>query len=80
MYANQIYKTMALTEIAIQHIKASKRLRSLLALASNKTEYTIVRWADRNDDNLTKACNLEVIRKETGLNDEEILSKESAQA
>lgn len=80
IYAHQIYKTMALTIIALNHIKTNKRLRSLLALGLNRTEYTILRWADGNDDNLTKAVSMRIIREETGLGDHEILEQEPTEA
>jgi len=69
---------MALTETALQLIKANHKLRSRLAIASGRTEYTIVRWVDNNDDNLTKAALLQVIREETGLTDQEILKEQAA--
>jgi hypothetical protein len=49
-----------------------------LALALGCSEGSINRYIRENDDNLTKAAALEVIRKETGLTDDEILEKEPA--
>jgi hypothetical protein len=39
------------------------------------TEFTISRYIQRNSDNLTKAAALRVIRKITGMNDEQILEE-----
>jgi len=70
---------MKLTNIAIQAIiDHSPGIKLKLALALNCSEGSINRYIRENDDNLTKAAALEVIRKETGLTDEEILEKASA--
>ncbi|HEX9504038.1 MAG TPA: hypothetical protein VF974_07045 [Patescibacteria group bacterium] len=69
---------MKLTNIAIQAIlKHSPGIKSKLALALSCSEGSINRYIRENDDNLTKAAALEVIRKETGLREEDILEKES---
>jgi hypothetical protein len=68
---------MKLTNKAIQAIlDHSPGIKSKLALALGCSEGSINRYIRENDDNLTKAAALEVIRKETGLKDEEILQKE----
>jgi hypothetical protein len=65
---------MRLTEIAIQAILAhSPGIKSLLALALHCSEGTINRYLRQNNENLTKAAALQVIRKETGLSEIEIL-------
>jgi hypothetical protein len=51
----------------------SPGIKSKLALALDCSEGTINRYIRENDDNLTKAAALEVMRNETGLTDEEIL-------
>ncbi|HEY4062253.1 MAG TPA: hypothetical protein VGM30_10150 [Puia sp.] len=71
---------MKLTNIAIQAIARSSGIKLKLALALNCSEGSINRYIRENDDNLTKAAALEVIRKETGLTDEEILEKTSARS
>lgn len=38
---------------------------------------TLYRWLNKNDDNLTKAAALKIIREETGLTDEQILEEET---
>ena len=65
-----------LTRAALEGIQAhSPGIKSKMALALNCSEGTINRYIRENDDNLTKAAVLEVIRNETGLTDEEILEK-----
>lgn len=64
---------MRLTDKAIQEIRSNKRLRNRLAFDLDKSAMTIMRWVAANDDNLTKAAALQVIREETGFSDEEIL-------
>ena len=70
---------MKLTKLAIESIlQHSPGIKSKLALALGCSEGSINRYLRENDDNLTKAAALEVIRKETGLTDDEILEKVSA--
>jgi hypothetical protein len=64
---------MKLTQKTIDEIRSNKRLRALLALALDKSEFSIHRYLVSNDDNLTKAAALQVIREETGFIDSEIL-------
>ena len=81
IYADQIYNLMPLTAVAIQHIKTNKRLRSLLAIELDRTEYTILRWVNTpGDRNLTMADAIKVVREETGLSDQEILEQEPIKA
>lgn len=49
-----------------------------LMSALDTSEATIYRYVDNNSDNLTKAAALKVIREETGLKDEQILTEEPA--
>lgn len=70
---------MKLTKLALQAIiQHSPGIKLKLALALGCSEGSINRYIRENDDNLTKAAALEVIRKETGLTDDEILEKEPA--
>lgn len=55
----------------------TKHTRLRLALALNVTEQSIKLYIYNNDDNLTKASALKVIREETGLKDHEILTEEN---
>jgi len=67
---------MKLTKLALQSIhQRSPGIKLKLALALGCSEGSINRYLRDNDDNLTKAAALEVIRKETGLSDDEILEK-----
>ena len=67
---------MKLTKLAIQSISQhSPGIKLKLALALGCSEGSINRYLRENDDNLTKAAALDVIRKETGLTDDEILEK-----
>lgn len=69
---------MKLTKLAIRSIlQHSPGIKLKLALALGCSEGSINRYLRENDDNLTKAAALEVIRKETGLTDDEILEKVS---
>jgi len=69
---------MKLTKRAIASILLhSPDIKLKLALALGCSEGTINRYIRENDDNLTKAAALEVIRKETGLKDSDILAKRS---
>jgi hypothetical protein len=71
---------MRLTKIALEAIRQhAPGIKSKLALALNCSEASINRYIRDNDDNLTKAAALEIIRKESGLSEEEILESESAQ-
>jgi len=72
---------MKLTQAAIDAIKKISRnkgdIKAQLAQKLNCSVYTIDRYlADPQDDNLTKAAALEIIRKETGLEDSQILEAE----
>jgi hypothetical protein len=64
---------MRLTKKALKAIN-NQRIRLLLALALNNCSIdTIRRYIKANDQSLTTASALEVIRKETGLKDNQIL-------
>ena len=64
---------MSLTKTALQHIYTDKGLRRLLVLALDRTEATIIRWANKNNDLLTRPAALKVIREVTGLQDAELI-------
>lgn len=69
---------MKLTKQALEYISKSVRMRNLLALALDCSVVTINRYVDNNNDNLTKAAALKVIKEETGLSEGEILEVEAA--
>lgn len=66
---------MRLTKKALKRINNTKA-RMLIALALDCSDMTVRRYIDANDDNLTKAAAMQVIREETGLTDSEILEEE----
>ncbi len=53
-------------------------IRMKIALAMTCSDATIKRWIHDNDDNLTKAAALAVIKQETGLTEDEILEPVTA--
>lgn len=62
---------MNLKESALKAIN-TQRTRLSLALALNVTEQTIIRYITNNDDSLTKAAALKVIKEQTGLSEDEL--------
>ena len=68
---------MKLTKIALEAINTLPT-RMKIALALGKSEPSVRRYIIDNDDNLTKAAALEVIKAETGLVEAEILEAEMA--
>lgn len=68
---------MALSRLAILAIRGSKGGVQKLAEVLNVSRQSVYRYLDNNDDNLTKASCLEVIRSMTGLSDDQILEKEA---
>lgn len=68
---------MKLTQHAKEAVKNNKRARARLQLILDKSEYTINRYIQDNEENsmLTTAAALKVIREETGLADTEILEE-----
>lgn len=57
-----------------------KRIRRKLAEALDLTDQAIIKYIKRNDDNLTKAAALKVIREELKMSDDQILEEVSAEA
>jgi hypothetical protein len=66
---------MKLTQKAIKAIR-KKALFPHLAIALNVSVGSIYRYVATNDDNLTKVAAVEVIKKETGMTEDEILEKQ----
>lgn len=72
---------MKLSRIAILAVRgACPGIVKALAAAISVSQPTIYRYINDNDDNLTKAAAVAVIRQETGLTDAEILESETAVA
>jgi hypothetical protein len=68
---------MRLSRIAILAVRgACPGIINKLAVAIDVSEPTVYRYINDNDDNLTKAAAIRVIREETGLTDLEILEQE----
>jgi hypothetical protein len=67
---------MKLTHLAILAIRGSRGIVDKLAEATNVSSASVYKWIQTNNDNLTKAAALAVIRTETGLTDEQILEAE----
>jgi predicted DNA-binding transcriptional regulator AlpA len=67
---------MRLTKSALTEINTPAIRRRLMEALGDVAESTIYRYINANDDNLTKAAALKVIREETGLTDAEILEEE----
>lgn len=65
---------MRLTETAIEVIR-EPQLRLKIAQALGVTEQTVIRYISDNHENLTKAASLKVIKNNTDLTDDEILSE-----
>lgn len=69
---------MRLTKRALELVNTPVMRRMLMAALGNVAESTIYRYINANDDNLTKAAALKVIREGTGLTDDEILEEGEA--
>jgi hypothetical protein len=67
---------MKLSKAAILAIRGSKSIKRQLMEAFEVSEPTVFRWLAANDDNLTKAAALKIIREETGLTDKQILTEQ----
>lgn len=73
---------MQLTKQALDIINSRQsfnRTLNLLAAALDVSEATVRRYVSDNDDNLTKAAALKVIREQTGLTDAEILEETASE-
>ncbi|MGN6438492.1 MAG: hypothetical protein ACTHMM_18255 [Agriterribacter sp.] len=71
---------MRLSNIAILAIRGHKDIKDMLSEALGVSKKVVYDYIRTNDDNLTKAAALEVIKKETGLNEDQILDKVPATA
>lgn len=67
---------MKLSEKALKKILDSKSLPGLIRASIGVSRVTMWKYLKENSDELTKAAALEVIRKETGMTDDEILVRE----
>lgn len=69
---------MKLKPIVIMAIKGNPALRLKLREVLKVSNPTMTRLLQDNDDDLTKAASLEVLRKELNYTDEQILDREDA--
>ena len=67
---------MRLTRIALKNINQT-HIRPKIALALGVSEQTVIRYIYANHENLTKIAAIEVIVKETGMKQDEIIDKTS---
>lgn len=71
---------MKLSKSAILALKGTgKATKERIAEAAKVDPSTVYRWINDNNDNLTKAALLPIIREETGLIDSEILESEESE-
>ncbi len=68
---------MRLSKITLMALKGNPEFRKKLAENLRVTDRTINRYILNNDDSLTKASALQLIREETGLEDNQILELET---
>lgn len=68
---------MRIKHEVLDEIRGNTRTKNLLALALDRSVWTIERLIDSNEENsdLTKAAALKVIRQQTGLTDKKILEE-----
>lgn len=71
-----ILRKMKLTKKVLNILEGSATIQGRIADASEKSFATVKRWIENNDEMLTTASNLQIIREETKLSDEEILVEE----
>lgn len=64
---------MKLAKIGILALKGSPDMRDRIREMENVTPQAVNRWIKNNDDILTKAAILRLIKDETGLSDDQLL-------
>ena len=64
---------MRLTKIGILALKGSPELRRRIMEMEEVTPQAVNRWIQNNDDCLTKAGIMKMIKDETGLTDDQLL-------
>lgn len=71
---------MPLTDKVLETIRRDSDLRAKLMLVDSKSEYTIKRWIENNEDYLTMPKYTSVIKAHTGLTEGEIFEQENVVA
>ena len=69
---------MPISNKALEAIRTDSGLRAKLMLVDGKSEYTIKRWLQENNDNLTMPKYTIVIADHTGMDESEILDLETS--
>ena len=69
---------MRLSNIAILAIRGHKDIKKMLSEALDVTPKVIYEYIRRNDDNLTKAAALEIIKRELKIPEDQILERDKA--
>lgn len=79
--ANQKYTKMKLTQRAIELFRKDTQIKNTLASFFECSVYSVERWIKDNKDNgpLTTVLAIQILEKEIGLTQEEILEAESAE-
>lgn len=67
---------MQLKAEVLKGLRNNKKAKNRLALELDKSSFTIEKWIKENDQSLTLAASLKIIREETGLTDDQILETE----
>lgn len=71
---------MRIKKEVLKQISDNAGIRGRICAATGKSYPTIQRWVEDNDEGLTLASALEVIREELGLTNDEILEREKSAA
>lgn len=66
---------MKLKKEVLAKIKNSTGIRGRICAETGKSFSTVQRWVAKNDEGLTLAASLKVIREELGLTDKQILEE-----
>jgi transcriptional regulator with XRE-family HTH domain len=68
---------MKIRKLVLLAIRGSRKIKTDLMAALDISQPTLSRFLNDNDENLTKAAALKVIREELGLTDDEILDEDT---
>lgn len=71
---------MKLTSTCLDLLKEHTRAKTRIALAMDKSVHTVEGWIVSNNNNLTKADCLRIIKEELELSDDQILEAEAKEA
>lgn len=71
---------MKLTNHCLELLKEHTRAKTRIALAMDKSVHTVEGWITNNNDNLTKADCIRIIKEELELSDADILETDAVKA